>query len=483
MAASAGVYNVIEDRSFVTSGNGAVASGIVISANRGPEEIKLVSNAREFLDLYGTPSRSNPSMYAALRYLNRAGGLYVRRVINDATKASAELVRDTDPELEIEAYNSGAWGNDLRVEMVEVNNAPAGVFGINVFEADVLVEEFEVSRDVDAKNGFGRSIYIEDVINTQSRKIRVTDLPNDEDDYEETTVNLTGGTNDTVAPSSAEIIQGWEEFENTEAIDIVFMINAGFADPSVQNAMLAIAETRQNSVAILDVPQDTSDDAQAMVEYRNEELGADTYFGALYGGWLQVYDQYNDRTVVAPPSGDVAAAHVIAITRGERWLSAFGVERGVLPNVDDTTLRMSQAQRDLLATNGINPVTKIGAANAVIFGQKTLQAQESGMARLNVVTNVLWINETVADSLLPFIGRPNTVLNRDTAGQQVSNFLESVQRRGGLFNFDVDVSDDINTAQDIDSGVFNIDLYIQPTRLMEVIRQRVIVTPTGVSLG
>lgn len=479
---SPGVYDQIVDRSFVTTGSGSISAGVVISAKRGPTELNVVTNARQFIDQYGLPDRNNPSMYAALRFLNRANFLTVYRVINDAALATGEFVRATETELEVSAANEGEWGNNITVKFNELTNAPDGVLGLQVLENDVVVEEFQVSRDVDAKNGFGRSIYIEDVVNNQSRFIRVTDIPNSETDYEEAEITLTEGADDSTAPSSAEITSAWEEFDNAESVDAIYLINAGWADVEVQQKMTAIAESRKNSVAILDVPQESSDDASAMVTYVQDELGLDTYFGAIYGGWLKVYDQYNDREVTIPPSGDVAAAHVQAITNGERWLSAFGTERGTLPNIIDTTLRMSEGQRTQLYNAGINPVTKIGSANAVIMGQKTLQVAESGLQRLNVVTNVLWINQSIANSLVPFIGRANTALNRDSANAQVSNFLESIQLRGGLTGFSVDTSEQINSQQDIDSGIFYIDIYLQPTRLMEEIRQRVIVTPTGVSL-
>ena len=484
MTNKVGVFGSIVDRSFVVNSGGLISAGIVISAKRGSTELKTITSARQFIDEYGTPSQDNPSMYAALRYLNRAGFLSVRRVVNDAEVATATMSNATPTvELEISASNAGAWGNNLVVNIVTLSNAPAGVFGVQVMESGEQVELFEVSRNESAKNGFGKSIYIEDVINTRSRFIRVVDIPNGSATYTAATASLSGGSDDTVAPTDAQLTSAWDDFANPEAVEATFLINGGWTSVSVQQKMESIARIRGVSVAILDVPQDTSDDIDAMVEYVKNDLGLDSFYAAIYGGWLRVQDQYNDRQIVIPPSGDVVANWVNTIETGEYWSAAMGVENGDIPNVIDTTLRMTEDARTLLYTNNINPITKIGAANSVIFGQKTLQAQASGMDRLNVVNNVLNINDKVKRALLPYVGRANTALERDNVNYTVASYLEGIKRRGGLTDYAVDTSDSINTPDVIDNNEMLVDVYIQPTRTMEAINLRLIVTSTGVSLS
>jgi len=475
---SPGVLSQIVDRSFVVSGQGSLTSGIVITSDRGPTSVKLVSNARQFIDQYGLPSRDNPSMYSALRYLNRVGGLYVRRVINNATAADA-----TEDDIVITAENEGTWGNGLVVSFHAVPNSPAGVFEFRVSLNGDIVESFEVSRDQNAKNGFGRSIFVEDVVNARSVFVRVKDIFDGEDSYAEASMALSGGSDDIVAPADGDIVDAWDDFDNTQAFDPLLLINAGFASAPVATKILAIAESRKTSFAILDVPEAAAADVDAMVTYRGDTLGADSYHGAMYGGWLKVYDQYADREVTVPASGDVAAAIIATIQNGERWTAPFGLENGTLPNVVDTTKRMSDAELDVLYSNGINPVTKIGLANAVIWGQKTLQVAASGLDRINVVLSVLWMNESIKTSLLSYVGKSNTALVRESAFSMVDSFLEGILRRGGLYGKYVDISDDINTPDVIDRGEFFIDVYVQPTRAMEFIRQRMIVTGSGVSLG
>lgn len=476
---SAGVYGSIENQSYTVNGAGVLGGGVVISAPRGPVEINSVTSAREFIDTYGTPSQDNPSMYAALRFLRRAGVLHVRRVINDAVTATGEYITNVDPIFDITAANPGAWGNDIVVSFEDATYLTGDEFQIVVSYGGSEVERFTVSRDETAKNGYGNSIYIEDVVNNQSDYIRIVDDPLVVDALDfEVSVALASGADDTVAPTSAQIVTAWTEFENTEQVSARLLINAGWAVAEIGTKMLAVAETRGDALAILDVPEADAADVSAMITYRNTTLAANTYFGGMWGGWIHIYDSYTDNRIYIPASGDVAANIVQAIEGGEFWTAAAGLENGVVPNSLGVSKILTEGERDLLYSNGINPVTTISGTACVIWGQKTLHRAESSMASVNVVTNVLEINLRVLEALQPFVFRPNTAFTRDSINYLLSTYLDGIKNRGGLYGFSVDTSDAIND----DSTTMYVDIYLQPTMAAEFIRVRSIVTPSGVTL-
>lgn len=507
---SAGVYGRIVDQSFVVNAGGLLSGGVVISAKRGPVEVKTVTSAREFLDTYGIPTQDNPSMFSALRFLNRAGMLSVRRVVNDAAVAVGSLNGlDGEPIYTFTAANPGAWGNAVRVNIVLPVAADLEItvdgqdpqpvtsatnfslpFTVNVYEGDDLVESFEVSASPNAKNGYGNNIYIEEVINNRSRFIRVNDefYPWGQNesmyDYVSNTsfYRLSGGGDDTIAPTSGMINAAWDEFLNPDDVPAQLLINAGWAVPAVQTKMLSVADSRKDAVAILDVPEDVAGDVQGMVNYRRE-LGANTYVGGLYGGWLRVYDQYNDREVTIPASGDVAAVFVHTVEVAERWDAPAGLQRGIIPNAIGVSKVFTEGERDLLYTNGINPVTTYGGAAAVIWGQKTLQVQASALDRFNVTNLVLWLNIRMVEALQPFVFQPNTEFTRDSVNFLLSSFLDNIRLRGGLYAFHVDTSTEINTPYAIDNNQMMVDVYVQPTKTAEFLRVSTIITPTGVQLG
>lgn len=484
---SAGVYDSIEDRSFVVSAAGLVAGGIVISAKRGPVTPKVITSAREFVDTYGLPSSDNPSMYCALRYLRRSGIITVRRVVNDAAVAEGALVATVEgqPEdhLNVTAISPGVWGNAVTVSFGTIAGS-SNSFALIVKENGEEVERFEVSRNPNAVNGYGSNIFIENVVNTRSKLIRVSDNPAVEAAYNmASTITLTGGSDDTVAPTSGQINTAWDDFLNVNETPATMLINGGWAIPAVQTKMLAVAAARRVSVAILDAPQDTMSAASAMVDYRESELVANTYFGGIYGGWLRIYDQYNDKEVYIPPSGDVAGAFAYTFEVGERWDAPAGLQRGILPDVLGVSKVFTDGELDLLYTAGVNPITTRGGAAAVIWGQKTLQVQASALDRFNVVNNLLFITQRMKEALEPFVFQTNTQFTRDSVNFLLSNFLESIKLRGGLYNYAVDTSTEINTDEVIDQNQMYVDVYVQPVKAAEFIRLRTIVTRTGVTLG
>lgn len=481
---SAGVYDRIVDKSFVVNAGGLLAGAIVISADKGPTDLNIVTSAREFMDTYGTPTSDNPSMYAALRFLARAGILSVVRVTNNATTATGSLTVLTDTYATFSANNPGAWGNTVTVAFSKDVNQPTGVFNVIVKLSGVEVERFEVSRDPTAKNGYGSNIFVENVINDRSKYITIIDNPLVVGDYPTTaTVTFTGGADDTLAPTSGAIVSAWDKFADTQSVPANVLINAGWAVPEIQVKMIAIAEARKDAVAILDVPESSLGDVADMIEYRQTTLAANSYFGALYGGWLRVYDQYNDQQVTIPASGDVAATIIRTQEDGERWYAPAGLQRGIVPNALGTSKNFDEGERDLLYTNGINPVTAIGGTAAVIWGQKTLQIAASALDRLNVVNTLLWINQRMAKALQPFVFEANTVQTRDSVNFLLSSFLENVKLRGGLYDFYVDTSETINTPFVIDQNAMYVDVYVKPVKTAEFIRLSTIVTPTGVKLG
>lgn len=483
---SAGVFPRITDRSFAVSGGGILAGGVVITANRGPIEPNFVTSAQEFIDTYGTPSRDNPSMYAALRFLNRANALTVIRVINDATVAEGSLVEGADTVMDFKAANPGVWGNDLTIAFGEVAGQPSGssLFAVSVRWEGEEVERFEVSRNPDEKNGFGNSLYVEDVINGRSDFIIVEDDPSFgvSAAWDKTnSVTFTGGSDDTSVASAGDIIAAFELMQNVEEVEAQILINAGWTDPAIQQAMDNVARVRDDAVAILDIPEMDNDDASAMVDYVTTDLALDSNRSAIYGGWIEIYDQYNDREVIIPPSGDVAGIIVFSSVTGERWDAPAGLQRGIVPNVLGVSKIFTGGERDLLYTNRINPVTKIGTAAAVVWGQKMLQVSESAQNRLGVMNSVLWMQGRMKDALQPYVFQNNSQLTRDNIEYLLSSFLENIQTRGGVYAFHVDMS--ANTPEVIDRNELIVNVHIQPVRTAEFIRLNLIIDRTGISYG
>lgn len=64
--------------------------------------------------------------------------------------------------------------------------------------------------------------------------------------------------------------------------------------------------------------------------------------------------------------------------------ASAGLERGQLRGVLKLAFNPTQAQRDMLYKNAINPVVSFPGQGTVMWGQKTLLAKPSSFDRVNV---------------------------------------------------------------------------------------------------
>lgn len=478
---SAGVYeNIIDDTIVVDGQSEIVAAGIVLTAKRGPITPTIVTSNTQLLSLYGLPSRDNPALYSALRFMREGSLMTVTRVVTDAVAASGDLMLLTESHVKITAANPGTWGNAITVHFGSVLGEGEDIFAVVVRENGLDVERFEVSRDPEARDGYGRNQYIEDVINGRSRYIRVEDNPSIVEEYDQLQyVTLAGGLDDTIAPTDAIINAAWDEYVKEDEYNVQILINGGWVTETVQQKMNEVASKRTNCRAILDVPFDAVDDVAAMVAWR-DLVGIDSYHSAMYGGWIRVYDQYSDRNVLLPPSGDVAAAYARTFRDYNYWDAPAGANRGVIDALAVSKI-FTEAERDLLYVNGINPVTTYGGMNAVIWGQKSMQRVKSALDRMNVVNNVKWLTQSMKGSLHPFVFEANTRFVRDNINYILTTFLDGVKSQGGLYAFAVD-TEKANTPDVIDNNQLIINVFVQPVRTAEMIRLNITVSPTGIEL-
>lgn len=479
---SAGVYEkVIDDTVTVDGQTSIVSAGIVLTAKKGPTVPTVVTSNTQLLALYGLPSRDNPALYSALRYMREGSQITITRVITDAVSASGELLVDADPHVTITAANEGVWGNNIVVSFGAVLGEDEDIFAVSVKVGDDEVERFEASRNPDAKDGYGRNMFIEDVINKRSKYIRVQDNPSIVEEYDQSApIVLVGGLDDTTAPTDGVVAAAWDEYTKEDEISANILINGGWVTAVVQNKMDQVAKARTNTVAILDVPFDTIEDVTAMVAWR-DEVAIDSYHSAMYGGWVKIYDQYSDRQVLLPASGDVAAAYARTFKDFNRWDAPAGAIRGVIQALGVSKV-FTQDERDQLYVSGINPVTSHGGMNCVIWGQKSMQRTKSALDRMNVVNNVKWMTESMKRALFPFTFDGNSKFLRDQINYQLTTFLEGVQSRGGLYAYLVDTESG-NTSETIDDNQVIINCFVQPTRSAEQIRLNITVSRTGVDMN
>lgn len=389
------------------------------------------------------------------------------------------------------AVTSGASQATVSVTEVLKRIAPDNTFTLEVYTSDNVatpVETFKVSTALQV-NGYGQQQNIAQVINESSNKskyIRVYQ-PQESIGYEmlsveQTTggpVYLTGG-NDGAAVSDSQINAGWDVFKNRNKFEIRILINCGYTSVAVQQKMTALAESRKDCFAILDMPSDKQATIDA-VTYRKQELNINSSYAALYTPDLKIADEFSDVIRFVPPSGKIAATFAYTDRTRNVWWSPAGLSRGQVRQIIGLRYDYDDGMLDQLSPNQCNAIIKKPGAGYVAWDDQTLQAQASALSNINVRRLLIAIEVAVTDALDYSVFDPNDDFTRFTIVQMINGFLEPIRTGRGLYSYLVVSDESNNPSYLIDAGQLNVDVYLQPTLPARTILLSTIITKTGAS--
>lgn len=398
------------------------------------------------------------------------------------------------PCLLIYGANPGKWNDDIVVKIYTYAEHPdivveKNAFIIKVFKAANLNVELEshlCSLREGHIDGNGTPLYAPQVLES-SYYIRalVNDaVANNQMPAADTKgVALKGGSDGSIV-TDADMIRALKKFSNKDKIKITLLIDGGWATPAYHTEMIKLAKSRQDCFAVLSTPdkaEKSADYKNALVNYRKNELNANTSYAALITPHVKVFDYFNNRDVWAAPDGQLAGALCAAERNFEIWYPVLGFKRGVL-DVTDVRREFEKADLNLLYDNGINPIRKIEGKGIVIWGQKTLQAQPSALDRINVRMMLIKVEPAIEEYLENYIGEFNTAQTRADVKSIIEDYLRDIQARNGNRGFKIVCDTTNNTPQVINNNEMIVWTYIIPPYATEYITNKMIITPEGVSL-
>ena len=204
-----------------------------------------------------------------------------------------------------------------------------------------------------------------------------------------------------------------------------------------------------------------------------------TSYAATYWPWVQTIDPDSAQLVWVPASTMVAGVYAYNDNVSEPWFAPAGINRGGLGNVVRAEKKLSQANRDTLYQNKVNPIATFPGTGVVVYGQKTLQTKASALDRVNVRRLLISLKSYISQVAQNLVFEQNSIATRNQFLSQVNPYLESVQQRQGLYAFKVIMDDSNNTADVIDRNQMVGQIYIQPTRTAEFIYLDFNILPTG----
>ena len=206
-----------------------------------------------------------------------------------------------------------------------------------------------------------------------------------------------------------------------------------------------------------------------------------TSYAASYWPWVQTIDPDSAQLVWVPASTMIGGVYAYNDSVSEPWFAPAGINRGGLGSVVRAEKKLSQANRDTLYTNKVNPIATFPGTGTVVYGQKTLQTQASALDRVNVRRLLIALKSYISQVAQNLVFEQNTIATRNSFLSQVNPYLETVQQRQGLYAFKVIMDDSNNTPDVIDRNQLVGQIYLQPTRTAEFIYLDFNVLPTGVT--
>jgi phage tail sheath protein FI len=270
-------------------------------------------------------------------------------------------------------------------------------------------------------------------------------------------------------------------------VDISLVLTAG-NDVTVQQYVIDnIVNSRMDCVAFLSPPQ-----SAVVNQAGNESANIITWLGSLArstsyavvdSGWKYMYDKYNQTYRWIPLNGDIAGLCVYTDSVRDPWYSPAGFNRGAIKNVVRLAWNPSKTFRDVLYSNGVNPVVTFPGNGTVLFGDKTLQAKPSAFDRINVRRLFIVLEKAISLAAKYSLFEFNDDFTRAQFVAMVTPFLREVQGRRGITDFQVVCDTTNNTGQVIDSNQFVGDIYIKPARSINFIQLNFVAVATGVDFS
>ena len=421
--------------------------------------------------------------------------------------------------LKIIARTFGKYGNNIKIAIakeVDFDNPESVSFqgiplktqfeykplnskreiAVLVMENGVIVEKFIGSLNPDAKDYQGRSTFIEEIFRRKSRYIYVkvntasTRLPNSY--LGNNCFNLTNGLDGEIGKSEIENSYGNVSdgaiFGDVESLPLDYIIS----NEEARTIAGKLATARGDCIAFHGSKYDivgqnsTKIVEQILDDVNNGEMnGGDVRnsYNCYFGNYALIWDSYNDKHRWINIAGMCAGVRAKTSFDLYPWYASAGESQGQLVGVTKLAFLPNTGARDKLYVSQVNPVTSFPGRGMVIFGQKTLQAENSAFSRINVRLLFNYIKRNLSQLLRAYVFELNDEFTRNSIKAQIDSFLQRVQTLRGVYEF-LSVCDETNnTAQVIDNNELVVSVFLKPTRVAEYITLNLFATGSDVTIS
>ena len=396
------------------------------------------------------------------------------------------------------AYASARSGSndECHIVVVDEDGEISGTVG-------TVLERFAfVSMASDAKAADGTNNYAADVVNSASEYVWLAHWDGDLSTMSNAgtaasgtafgnpsaaiSKSLTGGA-DSAALTTAEVATGFDLYQDTDTIQVDFLIAPGMANASDQatvvNDLAGIAGvTRKDCIVV------TSPDRAAVVNNSTPVASSVTtaagFNSSSYivvdNNYLKVYDKFNDQYVFIPAASTTAGVMAATDANAAPWFSPAGQRRGQYFGVTALAYSPTKSERDTLYKAGLNPVANIPGQGILLFGDKTFLNRPSAFDRVNVRRLFLVMERAIASAARNVMFEFNDEFTRAEFTNIVEPFLREIQGRRGITDFKVVCDSTNNGPSVVDRNEFIANIFVKPARSINYVTLNFVAVRTGV---
>jgi hypothetical protein len=267
-------------------------------------------------------------------------------------------------------------------------------------------------------------------------------------------------------------------FGNKEAYQFNLLFTPGLLNnkhTSTVSTIISNTQDRGDNLYVLDLIDFSGTVASTITQAQTRN----TSYAASYWPWVRIADPATGKQVWVPASTVVPGVYAFNDKVSAPWFAPAGINRGGLTTVLQAQFKLTQANKDSLYSNNINPLATLPKNGVVVFGQKTLQKQASALDRVNVRRLMIEMKNYIRQIADTIVFEQNTIATRNSFVGRVTPFLEGIQQKQGLYAYKIIMDDSNNGPAVIDQNQLVGQIYIQPTRTAEFISLDFILLPTG----
>ena len=214
----------------------------------------------------------------------------------------------------------------------------------------------------------------------------------------------------------------------------------------------------------------------------------DSSYGAAFFPWVRGYDEGKDRTIPMPPSVAMLGVMASSEKQSEVWFAPAGFTRGGLSAngaagfpVVGVMHQLTSKERDSLYEYGVNPIASFPSEGIVVFGQKTLQLEQSALDRINVRRLMIHVKREISTIASTTLFDQNVKATWARFLAKAEPFLNSVKARFGLTDFELTLDETTTTAELIDRNIVYAKVKLKPARAIEHFAIDFFITSSGAS--